>query len=162
MAGETRIDPEQFVEFLPFLADDMLDGLAACMGKGWEKWVKKEPFHKFKPDESAEVERAANYVVMALQMGLLLAKRQPELGDVALSILKSRGMSADEMWQGIIEVYHGYLGFTGSEHWERAESVPITLGNSCHITLVAGLGKCPSTWTRNGKRVGKKGKIRSS
>jgi hypothetical protein len=119
MAGEMRIAHEHFVEFLPFLADDILDGLAACMGKGWEKWIKKEPLHKFKPSESAEVERAANYVVMALQMGLLLAKRQPELGDVALSILKSRGVSADEIWQGVIEAYHDFLAFTGNEHREK-------------------------------------------
>jgi len=132
MAGETRIDPEHFVEFLPCLADDILNGLATCMGKGWEKWVRKEPSHKFKPSEYAEVERAINYVVTALQMGLLLAKHQPELGDVSLSVLKSRGVSIgeiDEMWQGIIEEYHSFLEFTGNEHGKSGRISPNHFGD---------------------------------
>jgi len=128
MSEETGIAPEHFEEFLPFLADDVLDGLAGCMGKGWQKWLRKEPLHKFKPDEKAEVESAANYVVMAVQMGLLLAKRQPELGDVALNVLKSRGVSADEIWQGVIEAYHGFLGFSGSGYSEKGRINPEHFG----------------------------------
>jgi len=128
MPEETRINPEHLIEFLPLLADEVLGGIPACMGKGWKKWVKGEPSHKFRPNEFAEVERAANYLVMALQMGLLLAKRQMELGDVALSSLKSRGVSADELWQGVIEVYHAFLRVIGKEHSERDRISPNHFG----------------------------------
>jgi hypothetical protein len=128
MPEETKINPEHLIEFLPLLADEVLDGLAVCMGKGWEKWVKGEPSHKFKPSEFSEVERAVNYVVMALQMGLLLAKRQMELGDVALSSLKSRGVSADEIWQHVIEAYHAFLRVIGKEHSERDRISPNHFG----------------------------------
>ena len=124
MAEETRIAPEHFVEFLRWLADDVIEGIAKCMGKGWEKWVKGAPRHKFKPEEWAEVELAANHLVIALQTGLLLAKHQPELGDVELSIFESRGVSADEMWQGIMEAYHGFLRVTGNEHWQKDRISP--------------------------------------
>lgn len=108
MSQETRISPDHLVDLLPRLANDVLDGVAACMGKGWKKWVRGEPSHRFGPNELAEVEKAVNYVVMALQMGLLLAKRQTELVDVALSMLESSGVSADEVWQAIMEEYHAF------------------------------------------------------
>ncbi len=128
MPEETRINPEHVWEFLPHLADEMLDRIAACMGKGWEKWVKGEPWQKFEPSEYAEVERAANYVVMALQMGLLLAKRQMELGDVALNILKSRRLSAAEIWQSVIDVYHTFLRAIDEEHSEGDRISPSHFG----------------------------------
>jgi hypothetical protein len=128
MSEETRISPEHLMEFLPFLADDVLDRLAACMGKGWKKWVRREPSHKFKSSEFAEIERAAKYIVMALQMGLLLAKRQMELGDVALSMLKSEGVSADEVWQPIIEEYHAFLSSIGKEDSGRDSISPNHFG----------------------------------
>lgn len=128
MPEETKIYPEHFMEFLPLLADDVLDGIARCMGKGWKKWINNEPRHKFKPEEYAEVERAANYVVMALQMGLLVAKRQPELVDVQLSDLKSRGESIDELWRGMIETYQGFLRLCGYEHLEKDRINPEHFG----------------------------------
>lgn len=128
MSEETRINPEHLMEFLPLLANDVLDGIASCMGKGWKKWVKGEPSRKFKQSEFAEVERAVNHVVMALQMGLLLSKRQMELGDVALSMLTSRGVSADEIWQHIIEEYHAFLRVIGKEHSERDRISPNHFG----------------------------------
>ena len=48
-----------------------------------------------------------------------LAERQPELRDVSLAILKSRGMSADEGWLSIIEPYQGFVSYTSKEHRER-------------------------------------------
>jgi hypothetical protein len=113
MSEETRINPEHLTELLEFLALDVLDGIAGCMGKGWKKWVRREPSHKFKPGELAEVERAVNYIVMALQMGLLLAKRQTQLQDAALNMLKSGGVSPHEVWEPIIEEYHAFLRTTG-------------------------------------------------
>lgn len=128
MPQETRIDPEHLMEFLPLLANDVLDGIASCMGKGWKKWVKGEPSHKFKSSEFAEIERATNHVVMGLQMGLLLAKRQTELGDVALSMLTSRGVSADEIWQHIIEEYHAFVRTIGKADSERDRINPNHFG----------------------------------
>lgn len=128
MSEETRIDPEHFGEFMTFLANDVLDELAGCMGKGWQKWVKGQPSHKFEPEERAEVERAANYVVMAVQMGLLLAKHQPELVDVQLRDLESRGESVDELWRGMMEAYQDFLGFSGCEYSERDRINPEHFG----------------------------------
>jgi len=124
MSEETRILPEHFTEFLPLLADDVLDGIAACIGRGWKKWINNEPPHKFKPEEYAEVERAANYVVMALQMGLLLAKRQPELVEVPISDLRAKGGSVDELWQGMMEAYQGFLRICGYERPEKDKINP--------------------------------------
>lgn len=118
MPEEININHEYLAEFLPLLADDVLDGLARCMGKGLEKWVKKGPTCALKPEESSEVERARNYITMSLQMGLLLAKKDQKLGDVALSFIKSQGVSVDEIWQVIIDVYQSYLEFNGQNNSE--------------------------------------------
>lgn len=124
MPQETRINHEHFTEFLPLLADDLLDELAACMGKAWKKMVKGEPIHKFTPSELADLGEATNHIVMALQTGLLLVKHQKELADVALSIFESRGVSVDEMWQNVMEVYHQFLRVACEEHSERDRISP--------------------------------------
>ena len=128
MSEEKRIAPEVFVKFLPFLADVVLDGLAKCMGKGWQKWVKGQLSHKSKPEELEEVERAVKCVVIAVQMGLLLAKRQPELVDVGLREIELRGESVDEQWQALLEAYQGFLEFDGREYSERGEINPEHFG----------------------------------
>jgi len=125
MPQETRINHEHFVEFLPLLADDLLDGLAACMGsKAWKKMVKGEPIYRFTPSELVDLGEATNHIVMGLQTGLLLAKHQKELADVALSIFKSRGVSADEMWQNVMDVYYEFLKVAREEHSERDRISP--------------------------------------
>lgn len=58
MSEETRISPSHVEDLLHWLAGEVLIGIAGCMGKGWQKWVKGAPPHKVKPEEYAEVERA--------------------------------------------------------------------------------------------------------
>ena len=117
--GETRIDAGKLEHFLPFLAEGIIDGLVACPVTSWERWLKKEPLHQLEPDPNPEVDSATSQLVVALQIGLILAERQPELRDVSLTVLKSRGMSADEGWLAIIEPYQGFVSYKSKEHWER-------------------------------------------
>ena len=126
--GETRIDAGQLEHFLPLLAEGIIDGLVACPVTAWERWLNKESRHQLEPDLTLEVDLATNQLVVALQIGLLLAERQPELRDVSLAILKSRGMSADEGWLAIIEPYQGFVSYTSKEHWERDRINPSHFG----------------------------------
>lgn len=115
MPEETVIKAEHIEDLLTTLADNVINGLFDCMGKGWQKWARGEPEHKFKPHEFADVERAAQYVVSAVQTGLLLAKRQPSSVDVLFRNWKAGGPPVDEFWRGIMEVYQNYLEYNGSK-----------------------------------------------
>lgn len=63
MAQETRINPEYLAELLPLLADEVLNGLVACMGKAWDKMVKGKLSYEFTPNELADVWEARDQVL---------------------------------------------------------------------------------------------------
>lgn len=115
---ETRVDVRHIEHFLPFLAEGIIDDLVACPDTAWERWLDREFTQQLEPDPNPELDSATNQLVVALQMGLLLAEHQPELRDAALAILESRGVSADEGWLAILEPYQGFVSSTGKEHWE--------------------------------------------
>lgn len=124
MSQETTIKHEHVMEFLPLLADDLIDGLATCMGRAWMKMVKGQPIHEFTPSELADLGEATSHVLMGLQMGLLPANHRKELADIALGIFESRGVSADEMWQNVVAVYHDFLRVAREERSEREKISP--------------------------------------
>ena len=122
MSEQTRISPDHIEQLFMFVVNDLLFQMTNHLGKGWQKWVKEEPFHKFKPKEVAEVDEVGKCMLLAVRIGLLLAKRQPELVDAQLKNLESRGASLDEFMQGMMDVYQAFLEWSGCTY-EKSDRI---------------------------------------
>lgn len=104
--GRDRINPDHFIRFLLHFADGQLKEMSKYMGNEWKRgWKKRENPLRLKPDERVKVAAVGNRAALPIIIGLLMAKRQPEL----LEVDWSRGESLDLLWERILHTYRSLL-----------------------------------------------------
>lgn len=87
MSETVTIEPQYIGEYIEYLSTYLCGSKG--VGKPFDKMRKGKVYYELKSKEMAEVNAWQDLVAWAISIGLLLAKRQPELADAQIHYLDS-------------------------------------------------------------------------